>query len=239
MLAGEIRALARRAGIAPGVSVLDLCCGVAGPGRLITAELGCDYLGVDRSPAAVALARAAAGELPCRFQVASVPPLPEGRFDVVLLLETLLAFEDKLPLLEQVASTLPDGGRFALTAETGPPLTPTEQAAMPASDTVWPVPLPVLLADLGRVGLRVTWTEDVTRAHRRTAAALADAYAGHAAAIGSRIGRRAVADLVAAHRLWASWLRGGRIRKVAVVATKEDAAAPRGEPDARSPRSPG
>ena len=34
MRAGEIRALAGRAGIAPGVSVLDLCCGVAGPGTV-------------------------------------------------------------------------------------------------------------------------------------------------------------------------------------------------------------
>jgi hypothetical protein len=41
MLATEILALARRAGIAPGVSVLDLCCGIAGPGRFITRKLGC------------------------------------------------------------------------------------------------------------------------------------------------------------------------------------------------------
>ena len=41
MGAAELRALAVRAGIAPGVSVLDLCCGVAGPGRFITEELGC------------------------------------------------------------------------------------------------------------------------------------------------------------------------------------------------------
>ena len=45
MRAGEIRALADQAGIAPGVSVLDLCCGVAGPGRFITRELGCAYPG--------------------------------------------------------------------------------------------------------------------------------------------------------------------------------------------------
>ena len=46
MSAGEIRSLAVGRASAPG-SVLDLCCGGAGPGRLITAELGCDYLGVD------------------------------------------------------------------------------------------------------------------------------------------------------------------------------------------------
>ena len=57
MTAGEIRHLARRAGIGPVDSVLDLCCGVAGPGRLVAAETGCRYLGVDQDPAAVALAR--------------------------------------------------------------------------------------------------------------------------------------------------------------------------------------
>ena len=47
MRAEEIRALARQAGIAPGVSVLNLCCGIAGPGRFTTQGLGCTYLGVD------------------------------------------------------------------------------------------------------------------------------------------------------------------------------------------------
>ena len=62
MTAGEIRALAERAGIGPGVAVLDLCCGVGGPGRLITRELGCDYLGVDASASAVAIGRASCRE---------------------------------------------------------------------------------------------------------------------------------------------------------------------------------
>jgi SAM-dependent methyltransferase len=94
MTAGEVLALARRAGIGAESAVLDLCCGVAGPGRLITRELGCRYLGVDASASAIDLARAAARGLPCRFEVATVPPVPDGPFDVVLLLETMLAFED-------------------------------------------------------------------------------------------------------------------------------------------------
>ena len=64
MRAGEIRALAVQAGIAPGVSVLDLCCGVAGPGRFITRELGCSYLGVDSSADAVDIARSAPATSP-------------------------------------------------------------------------------------------------------------------------------------------------------------------------------
>src|SRR5919107_3392250 len=92
MTASEILSLARQAGIAPGVSVLDLCCGVAGPGRFVTRELGCRYVGVDASPSAIDLARERAAGLPCRFEVSEVPPVPYGPFDVVMLLETLLAF---------------------------------------------------------------------------------------------------------------------------------------------------
>ena len=121
MRAGEIRDLAVRAGVAPGVSVLDLCCGVAGPGRFITRELGCSYLGVDASASAVAIARHLAGDLPCRFEVALIPPVPAGPFDVVLLLETILAFPDKDPLLQGVAQALTTGGRFGFTLEEGGP----------------------------------------------------------------------------------------------------------------------
>src|SRR5215211_3981663 len=85
MSASEIRALAVRAGIAPGVSVLDLCCGVGGPGRFVTRELGCEYLGVDASPSAIDIARARTGDLCCRFEVSCIPPVPPGPFDVVLL----------------------------------------------------------------------------------------------------------------------------------------------------------
>src|SRR5215213_11275074 len=78
MTAGEIRALGVQAGIGPGTAVLDLCCGVAGPGRLLTRELGCDLLGVDASAGAVAIAREQAGDLLCRFAVGEIPPVPAG-----------------------------------------------------------------------------------------------------------------------------------------------------------------
>ncbi len=61
MRADEILSLAVRAGVGRGTSVLDLCCGVAGPGRYITSELGCTYLGVDLSADAIDIARERAG----------------------------------------------------------------------------------------------------------------------------------------------------------------------------------
>src|ERR1700729_4520674 len=137
MRAGEIRSLAVRAGIAPGVSVLDLCCGVAGPGRFITRELSCSYLGVDLSSSAIEIARDRARDLHCRFDVARIPPIPSGRFDVVLMLETMLAFPDKETLAVETARALGTGGRFAFTIEAGSPLTEAERRQMPDADTVW------------------------------------------------------------------------------------------------------
>jgi SAM-dependent methyltransferase len=220
MGAAEIRALADRAGIAPGVSVLDLCCGVAGPGRFITQEFGCTYLGVDLSSSAIEIARERAGDLPCRFEVARIPPLPPGPFDVVLLFETMLAFPDKETLLREVSGALRPGGRFAFTLEDGLPLTEAEREHMPDADTVWLTPAQEMLAFLERVGLRVRWQKDCSRSHRAATDSLLTAFATDATAIAGQIGRRTLEDLLAAHRLWSDWLREGRVRKVAFVAQK-------------------
>jgi Methylase involved in ubiquinone/menaquinone biosynthesis len=220
MTAGEIRALAVRAGIAPGVTVLDLCCGVAGPGRFVTRELGCGYLGVDASATAIAIARERAGELPCRFAVAQIPPLPHGPFDVVLLLETMLAFKDKDALVRDIFLALRPGGRFAFTLEEGAPLTAAERAAIPDADTVWLTSIDDMAASLDRVGLAVTRQEDHSRAHRATAHALTDAFAADAEDIAAQVGRPALDELLAAHRRWVEWLDAGRVRKLAVVAQR-------------------
>lgn len=207
--ASEIRALAEQAAVGPGVSLLDLCCGIAGPGRFLTRELGCDYLGVDASASAVDLARERAGGLPCRFEVAKIPPLPSGTFDVILLLETLLAFRDKAALLDDVSRALPAGGRFAFTVEEGRPLTEAERAQIPAADTVWLIPLSELHDLLVRAGLVVGWQQDWSESHRSTADSLADAYAAEG-----------LEDLVTSHRLWSAWLASGRVRKFALVAER-------------------
>ena len=220
MRSGEILSLAVRAGIAPGASVLDLCCGVAGPGRFITSQLGCTYTGVDASSSAIEIARHRAGELPCRFHVSQIPPVPPGRFDVVLLLETMLAFPDKELLLREISSVLSAGSRFAFTLEEGQPLGEAERASMPDADTVWLIPLPDMLSLLDRVGLRVRWLQDCSESHRSMVDSLIDAFVSHEAEIAAALGRRAVEELLSAHRLWSSWLEQGRVRKLAFVTEK-------------------
>jgi len=220
MTATEIRELALRADIGPGTSVLDLCCGVAGPGRLIAAEFGCRYLGVDYSDSALRIARELSGDLPSQFVQQQIPPLPPGRFDVVLLLETLLAFPDKTTLLDEVGSALESGGRFACTVEMGDPLSPGEQLGMPDADTVWLLDWAELSTLLAGAGLRVTWSQDCTAAHQATASQLLAAYRSDAVRIAELIGRRATDEFITAHRLWSDWLACGRVRKFAVVAQR-------------------
>jgi SAM-dependent methyltransferase len=218
--ASEVRALAHEARIGPGVSVLDLCCGIAGPGRMITAESGCRYLGVDHSASSLAAARELAGNLPCRFEQAHLPPVPNGRFEVVLLLETMLAFPDKDALVSDVARVLEPGGRFAFTVEEGRPLTQQERGWMPAADTVWLIELAELTDVLGGAGLTVIWQQEYSSSHQATATALLRRYRADSPQIAEQIGTPAAADLITAHRLWTDWLGSGRVRKFAMVAQK-------------------
>jgi ubiquinone/menaquinone biosynthesis C-methylase UbiE len=221
MQAAEVRRLALQARVGPGVSVLDLCCGVAGPGRMITAESGCHYLGVDHSASALATARQLAGKLSCRFEHVHLPPLPEGRFEVVFLLETMLAFPDKDALTGEVARVLEPGGRFAFTVEEGRPLTQQERARMPAADTVWPIELEKLTGVLRNAGLAVTWRQEHSSAHHAIATALLRCYRADSPQIAGQIGEQATAELITAHQLWSDWLGSGRVRKFAMVAEKQ------------------
>jgi ubiquinone/menaquinone biosynthesis C-methylase UbiE len=221
MRAAEVRRLAHQARVSPGDSVLDLCCGVAGPGRMITAESGCRYLGVDHSASALAIARQLAGNLPCRFEQAHLPPLPDGRFEVVFLLETLLAFPDKEALMGEVTRVLEAGGRFAFTVEEGRPLTQQERTRMPGADTVWPIELAELTGMLRNAGLTVIWRQEYSSAHQAMATALLRCYRADSPQIARQIGTQATAELITAHQLWSDWLGSGRVRKFAMVAEKQ------------------
>jgi SAM-dependent methyltransferase len=220
MRASEILVLADHAGIALGVSVLDLCCGVAGPGRFIKRQRGCTYLGVDYSDSAIDIARQRTHHLDCRFEVSMVPPVPTGPFEVVLLLETMLAFADKETLVAGISKALRIGGRFAFTLEEGLPLTAAERGSMPDADTVWLTALPDMLALLEDAGLQVRWQDECSESHRAMVDSLIAAFAADADAISAQIGRQALDELIAAHQLWSDWLQSGRVRKFAFVAEK-------------------
>ena len=103
MVAAEIHALA--GGPEIGGGVLDLCSGVRQQGRLVAAETAAAYLGINRDQPQPSRWPGRPQDLPCRFEVGVVTECPRA-FDVVLLLETLLAFRDKEPVLAGVATAL-------------------------------------------------------------------------------------------------------------------------------------
>ena len=101
------------------------------------------------------------------------------------------------------------------------PLSAGEQSRMPDADTVQLVDLPDFRALLRDVGFSVVWQRQCTGPHQRTATALLESFGRDYVQIAGEIGRRALADLIAAHQLWSDWLRSGRVRKYAMVAVSQ------------------
>jgi SAM-dependent methyltransferase len=219
MRPAEVRRLAHQARVGRGVSVLDLCSGVAGPGRMITAESGCHYLGVDHAVSTLATARQLAGNLPCRLEQTHLPALPEA------VSGGIPAGDDAgLPrqdaLMVEVARVLEPGG-FALTVEEGRPLTQPERAWMPGADTVWPIELAELTGVLRNAGLTVIWWQEYSSSHHAIAMALLCCYRADSPQGAGRIGPQATAELITAHQPWSDWLGSGQVRKFAMVAEKQ------------------
>jgi ubiquinone/menaquinone biosynthesis C-methylase UbiE len=225
MTPAELAALAGAAGVAAGSRVLDVCCGTGGPALYLARETGCRVVGADRSREAVQLAGAAAATrgLAARanFLVADALRLPfAAHFDAVLLLETMLAIEDKARLLREFHRLLRPGGRVGLTLEAGPSLTPAERHGMPEGDCIWLVTEDEFRALLHATGFRVRHVEDRTEAHADLARRLATAFARHREPIAAVVGAARRDEIIVAHARWVEWLAVGRVRKLALVAER-------------------
>ena len=134
--------LARLAGIAAGMSVLDIGSGIGGPARFLAATYGCQITGVDLSEPFVDAARyltertGQSGQV--SFQTASALELPfdDGRFDVALLQHVAMNISDRARLYREILRVLKSGGRFAtfdVVLNSGDPHYPVPWARTPAT----------------------------------------------------------------------------------------------------------
>ena len=134
--------LAELAGIAAGMSVLDVGSGVGGPARFLAATYGCRVQGVDLSEPFVDAARyltertSQSGQV--SFQTASALALPfdDGGFDVVLLQHVAMNIADRARLYHEIRRVLKSGGRFAtfdVVLNSGEPHYPVPWARTPAT----------------------------------------------------------------------------------------------------------
>jgi len=134
--------LAKLAGIAADLSVLDVGSGVGGPARFLAATYGCRVTGVDLSEPFVDAARyltERTGQSErVSFEIASALDLPfaGGRFDVVLLQHVAMNIADRARLYREIRRVLKRGGRFAtfdVVLNGGKPLYPVPWARTPAT----------------------------------------------------------------------------------------------------------
>jgi sarcosine/dimethylglycine N-methyltransferase len=134
--------LARLAGIAADMSVLDVGSGVGGPARFLAATYGCQVTGIDLSEPFVEAARYLTERTgqseQVSFETASALELPfdDGHFDVVLLQHVAMNIADRARLYREIRRVLKPSGRLAIydvVSNGGDPHYPVPWARTPAT----------------------------------------------------------------------------------------------------------
>ena len=134
--------LAKLAGIAADMSVLDVGSGVGGPARFLAATYGCRVTGVDLSEPFVEAARYLTQRTgqseKASFKTASALELPfdDESFDVALLQHVAMNIADRARLYREIRRVLKSGGKFAtfdVVLMSGEPHYPVPWARTPAT----------------------------------------------------------------------------------------------------------
>lgn len=135
------RALARFAGVDPGMQVLDVGCGIGGPARTLAAEFGAEVTGVDLTLGFVAAATRLSAQLGLATQTrfahgsALALPIADASVDVVWSQNMMMNLPDKGRFTAEAARVLRPGGMLAfetVVAGSGEPCYPAFWSATPA-----------------------------------------------------------------------------------------------------------
>lgn len=180
--------LAKRAGVAPGMRVLDAGSGLGGPSRYLAETYGCDVTGVDLAPVYVAiadlLAQRAGLAAKVRYLVGDLAdtPFPDASFAMVWTQHVVMNIRDRDGVYREFRRVLRPGGTLAFydvvaVAGAATPHYPVPWAATPEASAL--LDESETRAALDAAGFAVTQWEDVTdeafawMAQQRQAAPLA------------------------------------------------------------------
>jgi ubiquinone/menaquinone biosynthesis C-methylase UbiE len=152
----------------PQEKVLDIGCGLGGPGRFLVDRFGCSVVGTDllakRIEIAKALTRKTGLEKRISYRVADATDLPfkDRSFSHAWMLDVSMHIRDKAALFHEIARVLRPGGLFVMHEQTAPipeAMRPvTRQAPYIAPS------LPQLIRYVDGAGLRVlTWRDTAPR----------------------------------------------------------------------------
>lgn len=110
--------LAAKAGLQPGMQVLDIGCGIGGAARWLAAEYGCHVTGIDATPeyirTAAQLSQLTGMQSQTDFICANALRLPfdNNRFDIVWTQHVQMNIADKMSFYSEMARVLRVNGRF-------------------------------------------------------------------------------------------------------------------------------
>jgi cyclopropane fatty-acyl-phospholipid synthase-like methyltransferase len=159
---------AQYATLEPQDTVLDVGCGMGGPGRFLVERFGCSVLGVDllalRIKVAAALTeRTGLGErITYRVADATRLPVDDGAFAQVWMLDVGIHVADKAALFAEVARVLEPGGLLVMHDQTGP--LPKAMAPVTSEAPFIAPTLPQLIRYVEDHGLRLlTWRDTSAR----------------------------------------------------------------------------
>jgi SAM-dependent methyltransferase len=149
-------------------TVLDVGCGMGGPGRFLADRFGCSVLGVDLLALRVEAARALtdrtglADRVTYRVADATHLPVADGVVAQLWMLDVGIHVRDKKALFAEVARALRPGGHFVMHDQTGP-LPPAMRPVTRMAPFIAPA-LPQLIRYVEGAGLRVLrWQDTSTR----------------------------------------------------------------------------
>jgi SAM-dependent methyltransferase len=161
-VAGEYRTLGS------GDTVLDVGCGLGGPGRFLVDRFGCSVVGIDVLPLRVEIAQALTDltKLGDRitYHVADASDLPveDDSVDEVWMLDVALHIRDKRSLFAEIARVLRPGGLLVMHDQMAP--IPKTMRAVTRQAPYLALPLPRLIRTIQGAGLRVlTWRDTTDR----------------------------------------------------------------------------
>jgi len=146
--------------------VLDVGCGIGGPGRFLVDRFGCSVVGIDVLPLrveiAVALAKLTRMENRVSYRVgdATALDLPDGSFDQVWMLDVSMHIRNKRGLFGEIARVLRPDGLMVMHEQTGP-LPPAMRPVMREAPYIAPS-LPQLVRYVEDAGLRMLTWRDTT-----------------------------------------------------------------------------
>jgi SAM-dependent methyltransferase len=110
-------------GAKPKLKVLDVCCGQGNASEALVTQ-GCDVIGVDFSPAMLAIARQRVPTASFFEADAQDLPFGEAEFDVAVSNVGVCHVPDQPRALSEIRRVLRSGGRFAMTVWCGPDVSP-------------------------------------------------------------------------------------------------------------------